>query len=216
MTSFPDLRRMMVDTQVRPSDVTKFPIIEALLAVPREDFVPMSAKGSAYIGEHINLSDDRVILDPRVFAKMLEVVDVQPDDLVLDLGAGLGYSAAVLGRLAEAVIAVEEDEDCATEAGTLLSGVSDNVMVVKGSLNQGAPDHGPYDVVLIEGAVEEVPKSLLDQLTDGGRIVALFQEGHLGVVRVGYKLDGAVNWRFAFNASAPVLPGFEKLSEFSF
>ena len=215
MPDFTQRRTIMVDTQIRPSDVTKFPIIEAMLAVPRELFVPADRRDAAYIGENVPLGGSRVVLDPRTLAKMLEAADIQPDELVLDIGAGLGYSAAVAARLAEAVIGLEENPEFAAEAERALAETgADNVAVVEGTLANGAPRHGPYDVILVEGAVANVPAALTDQLKDGGRIVAIFADGALGTVRLGYRIDEAISWRFAFNAGAPVLPGFEASREF--
>lgn len=206
----------MVDTQVRPSDVTKFPIIDALLAVPREKFVPDNQREVAYVGENIQIGRGRVMLEPRTLAKVLDALDIQPDELVLDIGSGRGYSAAVIARMAEAVVAVEEDERMAEDAAILLSEChADNVIVHQGPLAEGAAQHGPYDVITIQGAVEDLPANLVGQLKEGGRIAALFAEGALGVVRVGYKMNGEMNWRFAFNASAPVLPGYERKEEFA-
>lgn len=210
MTDFAKRRTIMVDSQVRPSDVTKFPIIEAMLSVKREAFVPEAKIESAYVDGNVDLGGGRVVLEPRSFSKLLDALDISPDELVLDLGCGLGYSSAVIARMAQAVVAVEEIEALATEAETILSteGV-DNVAVLGGVLAAGAPKHGPYDVIVVEGAVEHMPDALLDQLKEGGRIGTIFSEGALGIARVGYKLDGKVTWRFAFNASAPVLAGFE-------
>lgn len=216
MTDFAERRTMMVDTQIRPSDVTKFPIIEAMLSVPREAFVPANRQEAAYLGDNIDLGRSRVILEPRTFAKMLDALDIQPDELVLDIGAGTGYSAAVMARLAEAVIALEEDESLAGEAQTTLTEIgADNVVLHEGALAEGAADLGPYDVIVLEGAVEHLPDTLADQLKDGGRMAVLFVEGRLGTVRIGYKIDGQMNWRFSFNAGAPVLPGFQRHSAFS-
>ncbi|MEC7795586.1 MAG: protein-L-isoaspartate O-methyltransferase [Pseudomonadota bacterium] len=216
MTDFAARRVMMVDNQIRPSDVTKFPIIDAMLAVPRENFVPGDKKEAAYLGENIDLGQGRVVLEPRTLAKMLDAVDIQPDELVLDLGAGSGYSAAVIARMAEAVIAVEEDTALIADAEQALTAAgADNVVLVEGKLTEGAGEHGPYDVIVVEGAVEHLPEGITDQLRDGGRIIALFAEGRLGVVRVGYRIDGKMTWRFAFNAGAPVLPGFEKHQAFT-
>lgn len=215
MTDFPARRRTMVDTQVRPSDVTKYPIIEAMLDVPRELFVPAGRREAAYIGENIPLAPGRVILEPRTLAKMLDALDIRDDELVLVLGAGLGYSAAVVSHLAEAVVAVEEDEDMVREAdGALAEIEADNVAVVHAPLAEGAAKHGPYDVILIDGAVEELPPAVAAQLKDGGRIACLFVEGALGVCRIGYRADGGLTWRSAFNAAAPVLPGFARRQEF--
>lgn len=209
MTDFQTRRVMMVDTQVRPSDVTKFPIIEAMLSVPREVYVPRDKREAAYMGENITLRQGRVVLEPRTLAKLLDALDIHPSELVLDLGCGLGYSAAVIARLADAVVAVEEDEAMAAEAEQTLSRESvDNAAVIAGALATGASKHGPYDVITIQGGVEQIPDALLEQLKDGGRIGAIFMEGALGVARIGYKSAGRVSWRFAFNAAAPVLPGF--------
>lgn len=209
MNDFETRRRMMVDTQVRPSDVTKYPIIDAMLQVPRELFVPESLRAVAYVGGNLALGGGRALLAPRTLSKMLEALNVTPGDLVLDIGVATGYSAAVLAQLAEAVVAVEEDNALAKEAESALSEVgADNVAVVTGPLAQGAAKHGPYDVILLDGAVEILPAGIESQLGEHGRIAALFMDGRLGVVRVGHKVDGAVAWRDAFNASAPLLPGF--------
>ena len=216
MTDYAARRTTMVDTQVRPSDVTKFPIIEAMLSIPREEFVPDTRREAAYVGENLDIGAGRVMLEPRTLAKMLDALDVQRDEMVLDLGCGLGYSSAVIARLAEAVVAVESIEALASEAQDILSREgADNVILHQWPLAERAAQHGPYDVIVIEGAVAELPASILDQLKDGGRIACLFMEGALGVVRIGYKLDGGISWRFAFNASAPVLAGFEKQAAFS-
>lgn len=216
MTDFARRRSIMVDTQVRPSDVTKFPIIDAMLTVPREVFVPADRRELAYVGEHVALGGGRVVLDPRTLAKMLEAANIQKEDMVLDIGSGLGYSAALAAHIAEAVIALEETPEQVADAESALSEVGiDNVAVVDGPLSEGAAKSAPYDVILIQGAVERVPDGLIQQLKDGGRIVAIFMEGALGSVRVGHYLDGAVSWRFAFNATAPLLPGFEKEKSFA-
>ena len=215
MTDFAARRRVMVDTQVRPADVTKFPIIEAMLHVRREDFLPAALRPTAYVGENLDLGGGRVVLEPRTFAKMLDAVDIQPGDMVLDLGPAFGYSTAVAARLAEAVVAVEPDPAMAKEAEQALAAAAvDNAAVIEGTLADGAEKHGPYDVVLIEGAVEQIPDHLLAQLRDGGRMAVLFQDAALGTCRLGYKADGRISWRFAFNASAPVLSGFEQARTF--
>lgn len=214
MQDFATRRTMMVDTQVRPSDVTKFPIIAAMLHVPREQFVPAAKREAAYIGENLELAPGRVLLEPRNFAKMLDALDIQPDDLVLDVGAGLGYSSAVIARMAEAVVALEDEEMASQAEAALAEAGADNVAVVTGALTEGAAQHGPYDAILIEGAVETVPAALIEQLKEGGRISAIFMEGALGVARIGYKIDGAMSWRDLFNGTAPVLQGFVKPREF--
>ena len=216
MPRFSDRRTMMVDTQVRPSDVTKFPIIAAMLAVPREDFAPAALREAAYVGENLTVAPHRVLLEPRTFAKMLDALDIGPDELVLDVGSALGYSAAVIGRMAEAVVALEEDATMAAEAEAALAAAgADNVVVVRGPLAAGAAKHGPYDVITVEGGISALPPALVDQLKEGGRIACLWMQGGLGTLRVGLKSGGRLNWRSAFNAAAPVLPGFAAAPEFT-
>jgi protein-L-isoaspartate(D-aspartate) O-methyltransferase len=216
MTDFAARRMMMVDTQVRTADVTKFPIIDAMLSVPREQFVPREQVEAAYVSENIRIAPHRVVLEPRTLGKLLDAINVESNDLVLDIGIGYGYSSAVIASMAEAVIGVEEDASLANEAQSLLSEHgADNVLVHTGPLTEGAAQHGPYDAIIIQGSVEELPRALIDQLKEGGRIGCVFMEGALGVVRIGYKIDGEMSWRYAFNASAPVLPRFEKQTTFA-
>lgn len=216
MTDYATRRTMMVDTQIRPSDVTKFPIISAMLSVPRENFVPRDKREAAYMGDNIDLGGNRTILDPRTFAKMLDALDIQPTDFVLDIGMGLGYSAAVLSQLGEAVVAVENDQTRFDEASEALGDFgADNVIPHLGDLAEGAAEHGPYDVILIQGAVEHVPDTVLAQLKDGGKIACLFAEGALGTVKIGYKLDERMDWRASFNAGAPTLDGFQRHRAFT-
>lgn len=216
MTDFAARRRMMVDTQIRPADVTKYPIIDAMLSVPREIFVPDAQRDIAYAGEDLPLGAGRVLLEPRTLAKMLDTLDLGPDELVMDVGSGFGYSAAVIARLAQAVIAVEEDEAMAGEAQALLAEAgADNAVVHQGPLSEGATEHGPYDVIVVEGGLEQVPEALVAQLKDGGRMACLFVNGALGEVRIGYKSGDNMTWRSEFNAAAPVLPGFEKEQAFA-
>ncbi|MEM7709221.1 MAG: protein-L-isoaspartate O-methyltransferase [Pseudomonadota bacterium] len=220
MASAQSLRTMMVDTQVRPSDVTKFPIIAAMLDVPREVHVPSAALAVAYMDAPIALGGGREMLEARVLAKMLDALDVELDESVLIVGGGLGYSAALLARMAESVVVVEEDAALAMEAeATLTAHDVMNAVVLTAPLTKGAPKAAPFDVILIEGGVEDVPADLLSQLRPGGRLVTIFMDGVLGEVRVGRRIPdadgGHVAWRFDFNAVAPVLPGFSRARTFA-
>jgi len=215
MSDFATRRTMMVDTQIRPSDVTKFPIIDAMLTVAREDFVPAAQREAAYLGENLDMGQGRVLLDPRTLAKMLDALAVGNDDLVLDVGCGMGYSAAVIAHMAEAVVAVESDESLAAEAQEALGlAGADNVMVHAGPLAQGAGAQGPYDVIIVQGGVADVPEALTAQLKEGGRMACIFMDGALGEVRIGHKHAGRMNWRMSFNAGAPVLEGFDRVDAF--
>lgn len=216
MSDYAQLRTTMVDTQIRPSDVTKFPVIDAFLKVRRELFVPAQQREAAYAGENISLGGDRVVLEPRTLAKMIDALEIEPTDLVLDLAPGLGYSSAVLSHLSEAVVAVEGDAFLAREAQTNLADADAlNVAVIEGDPADGAPQHGPYDAIIVGGAVSSLPETIADQLKPGGRIAVIFQEGRVGVCRIGIKSDNGLGWRFGFNAGAPILPGFGLKSEFA-
>ena len=208
MSDFSARRVMMVDTQVRPSDVTKFPIIEAMLSVPREAYVPAALQEAAYMGGNLDLGG-RVLLEARTLAKMLDALDVLPQDRVLDLAVGLGYSSAVIARMAKSVIGVEPLAALTAAAEQILTrqGVT-NVLV------QTSAPAGEFDVIVIQGGVQEVPEALLAQLAEGGRIAALFMQGPLGAVKIGHKTEGRVTWRFVFNATAPVLEDFAKAEAF--
>lgn len=221
MPDFAHRRRVMVDTQVRPSDVTRFPVIDAMLSVPRELYVPDDRREAAYIGEHVDIAPDRVLLDPRTLAKMLDWLDLTAGESVLDIGCGLGYSSAVIAKMVEAVVGVEEIEGLAEQAESVLAAQGvDNASVVCDPLAEGAPRHGPYDVIVIEGGIEELPRPLVDQLRHGGRIAAIFMDGPLGICRIGFRAPAgasgpAISWRDAFNASAPVIPAFRRKRSFA-
>lgn len=218
MVDFSQARVTMVDTQVRPSDITRLPVIEAMLSIPREAFVPASLRPMAYAGENMVLGEDRVLLDPRTLAKMIDGIGPGPQDLVLDLGCGLGYSTAVLAAMAQAVVGIEADPARAAEAQAILAGLGvDNAAVIAGPLAGGAAGQGPYDALLVSGgAIEELPAELVAQLREGARIAAVFMAGNLGVVRFGHVHKGRVSWRDAFNASAPLLAEFTRPRGFVF
>lgn len=211
MSDFATRRTTMVDTQIRPSDVTKFPIIEAMLSTAREAYVPAALREAAYVGENLEIQPGRCLLEPRSLAKMLDALNIQPDEAVLDLGCALGYSSAVIAWLAGAVVAVEEDASLVEEAqATLSSQGVDNAAVIAGPLCEGARKYGPYDVICLQGGIEEFPAALVDQLKDNGRVGAIFLEGALGVMKIGHKHNGVMHWRAICNAAAPLLAGFAK------
>ncbi len=217
MVDYTQRRVTMVDTQVRPSDVTKFPVLDAMLTIPRETFAPDSMRDVAYADGPIALGNGRQLLDPRAIAKLLEALEPKPTDLVLELGASTGYTTALLAHMSEAVVAVEEDEDLARDAEAALNAQGvDNAALITGPLTEGSPKHGPYDAIAIFGGVQQVPEAVLDQLKESGHIAAIFMDGALGEARIGIKSSGRVTWRMAFNATAPVLPGFARAEQFSF
>lgn len=215
MTEFAKQRVAMVDSQVRPSDVTKYPIISAMLEIPLEDFVPDSCRQTAYAGMNTSIADRRVILDRRVLAKMLNELDIRPDEFVLDIGSGMGYSAAVIARMAEGVVALEQDDGMARIAAANFAELAvDNAVSIVGTLTEGAPKHGPYDAITIQGGVEVIPAAIISQLKEGGKMGCIFAGRQPGECRVGIRRGNGMVWRTAFNADAPVMPGYEQQREF--
>ena len=215
-------RLNMVESQVRPSDVTDRRIIKAMLEVPREKFVPAALASMAYMDEPVPLtasngSGIRYMLAPRTFAKLVQLAEIDAEAVVLDVGCAAGYSTAVLARLARRVTAVESDKGLAEQARRLLEELGiDNATVIEGRLVAGAPAGAPFDVIVLNGAVETVSPSLLEQLKDGGRLVAIVAEGPLCRAQVWRRTGKTFDARPAFDAGAAVLPGFERAAGFVF
>jgi protein-L-isoaspartate(D-aspartate) O-methyltransferase len=216
-------RKNMVESQVRPSDVTDRRIIRAMLELPRERFVAERFRALAYMDGPVPLEAAgpaalrRSLLPARTLAKLVQAAEVAADASVLDVGAGTGYGAALLGRLAESVVALESDLDLAGAARAALADVgARNVTVIEGALTQGWPNEGPYDAIVVEGAVSEIAPELLDQLKDGGRLVAIVG-GHTAGRATLWRRDGSAFGRTSiFDATADILPGFEKAATFAF
>lgn len=220
MTDFSQSRRKMVDNQLRTNDVTDHRILDAMEEVPRERFVPASRKAVAYIDEDLQIGSDeggRVLMKPHIFGKMLQLADIRADHVVLIVGAGTGYSAAVIAKLAASVVALEEDEAlCNSATESLVELGIENAVVVDGPLVDGYASEGPYDVIFVDGAVEALPETLTKQLKSTGRLVVIEGLGGAGVARLYQKSGEAVSSRFGFNAAVSLLPGFAKSEEFTF
>jgi protein-L-isoaspartate(D-aspartate) O-methyltransferase len=200
---------------VRPNGITDRRIIDAIEQVAREDFVPESRKSIAYVDEDVPLAPSdtakgpRALIEVMAFARMLQQATVKPADKVMVVGAGTGYGAAVLSMLCNSVFAVECDAGLAAEARSNLGALA-NVKVIEGALEAGCKTDAPYEVIILEGRVAEVPQSLLSQLADGGRLVAVVGEAEMARAYV-YTVSGtSVAVRGVFDASVAALPGFEK------
>jgi len=222
MTNFSELRRNMVDCQLRPNDITTLRILEAMDQVPRELFVPEAQKSTSYADREIQLvSRDesrgpRSLLTPMALGSLLEIANIEPTDYILDVGCLTGYSSAVLAHLAESVVAVEAVPEMVKKATDVLSDLEIvNVAVVEGSLAQGQANQGPYDVILVNGAVEQVPTALTDQLKDGGRLVTIVIENGYGRAERFVRTGGVVSSVSLRDLSAPVLSDFSLVPEFS-
>ena len=219
MSDFATSRRNMVDCQVRPSDVTDLRIIEAMLTVPRENFVPDAKRAIAYLDLDIDVAADgkvkRCLIKPAVLAKMLQAAGITETDRVLVVGCATGYSAAVIARLAKDVVATESDTALASAARTNLSGLS-NVTVSVAEPAAGDSAHGPYDVIVLDGATEVEPRGLYDQLQLGGRLVGVFATVKPPRATLVAHSPADFGSRVLFDASAPVLPGLERVPAFAF
>ncbi|MGD9920498.1 MAG: protein-L-isoaspartate O-methyltransferase [Pseudorhodoplanes sp.] len=216
MADFATLRRMMVDGQVRIADVTDRPLIDAMMEIPREEFVGAAQAGLAYLDCDLPVGDgSRRLLKPMVLAKMLQALDLAPDSRALDVGCATGYATAVMARLCGSVVALEENPALAGQAKASLSGLG-NVEMVVGRLADGHAAGAPYDAILVEGAVEVEPEQLCRQLADGGRLVCIRGGGPAAKAMV-YRRDGDdITQRPVFDAAAAALPGFAKPAVFAF
>jgi protein-L-isoaspartate(D-aspartate) O-methyltransferase len=223
MIDFAAARRMMVDGQVRTSDVTDLRILAAMLELPRERFVPAASADLAYLDLDVPVTTPasgapvRRLLKPMVLAKMLQAAAVKPGDRVLDVACATGYSSALLARLAQSVIALEEDPTLARAADESLKALgAANVSVVAGPLTQGCQLKAPFDVIFLNGATEIVPQALCRQLAEGGRLLAVVGRAPTCRATVYRSVAGNVSGWPVFDASAPLLPGFAEPPAFVF
>ena len=210
-------RRNMVESQIRTNKVTHTALLDALSAVPRERFLPPDRAFAAYVDDDVLVAPGRYLMEPMVFARMVQLAEPTARDRALLVGAGAGYGAAVLARLVASVIALESDPALAARGKEGLASLAvTNATQVAGPLAQGWPGKGPYDLILIEGAVEEVPKALFDQLADGGRLVAVVKTEGVGRAVLFIERDKVISHRPAFDAAVPLLTEFRRVPGFVF
>ena len=214
---FAAARRKMVASQIRTSEVSDPVVVEAISAVPRELFVPQAQQAFAYIDEDLAIGKGRYLIEPVVLARLLQLADLQPTDNALVVGAGTGYSAAVLARLVRSVVALESDAGLAALASKVLAGVAPGqVTVVAGDLKAGWPAKSPYDVILVDGAVSTLPVGFKPQLADGGRLVCVVRDGPVGRATLVTRSGDSYGSRQEFDAMTPILHGFEMQPKFMF
>ncbi|RMD88773.1 MAG: protein-L-isoaspartate O-methyltransferase [Alphaproteobacteria bacterium] len=210
-------RRSMISGQILPNRVHDPRVLDAMESVPREHFVPKCLRGVAYVDEDLAVAPRRYLLEPMILARLLSEAEITPGDTVLDIACATGYSTAVLARLAETVVAVEEESELAAQASEKLAALGvDNAVVLEAPLTAGAPKEAPFDVILINGAVEVIPEALTDQLGEGGRLVCVRREDGVSRGWLYTRSDGAVGGRPLFDAFSPLLPGFEAPRGFRF
>ena len=218
MTDHAAARRNMVSGQIRTNRVTDERLIDAMEEIPRERFVPRAKRGVAYVDEDVEIAPGRYLMEPMVLARLVQEANVAAEDVVLDIGCGTGYATAVMSRLAGTVIALDVDGALAAEAERTLSAVgADNAIVVTGPLAEGYASQAPYDVMLLGGAVDHLPRALADQLAEGGRLLGVLREpGTVGQATLWARHRGVLSSRGLFEASVPPLPGIARPLRFEF
>jgi protein-L-isoaspartate(D-aspartate) O-methyltransferase len=210
-------RRLMVEGQVRTADVTDTRVLDAMLTLPRERFLPPSLAQLAYVDGDIPVARGRSLLKPMVLGKLVQAARIEGTDRVLDVGCATGYSSALLARLAGSVVALEEDPNLARQASEALIAVgATGVKVVTGPLNAGWPAGGPYDVIFLNGATEIAPESLGPQLKPTGRLLAVYGRSRASKAMIYHLIEAQLVGRPAFDAAARLLPGFLAPPEFVF
>lgn len=223
VADFAELRRKMVDNQIRTVDVTDLSVLEAFLTVPREDFVPENVRALSYLDSDIIVCPAQnghpvcYSMRPASLAKLLQLAAVKSSDIVLDIGANSGYCTALLSKLARSVIALENNKALSERAAKILEhNQCDNVFVIHGPLEQGYAVEGPYDLIFIEGSVDFIPEGIFDQMKDTGRLVVVEGQGNSGVARIYVKQDGVIAARRTFNLAVKPLSSFLKTPDFIF
>lgn len=210
-------RRIMVDNQIRTSDVTNLELLSAFLAVPREAFVPDELAMLAHIDEELPLGEGRRLLAPAPLARLLQAAMIGPGDKVLEIGCGTGYGTALISEMGADVTGLEVSPALAEKARSTLAGLGHaNARIIEGRLEQGHAAGAPYDVIFIGGAVAELPEAIMKQLAMGGRLVVVEGEGNAAVAKLYVNDDGNVSGRRLFNCAIPVLPGFQRVPQFLF
>jgi protein-L-isoaspartate(D-aspartate) O-methyltransferase len=221
MSDFSTARQKMVDCQVRPSDVTDLRIIDAMLAVPREVFVPERQRALAYLDLDLDVSEGgsarRFLIKPAVVAKMLQAADIKGTDSVLVAGCATGYTAALVAKLAGQVTATEVDPSLAAKVREVLAQLGlERVTVRAAGVTEGDPANAPYDVIILDGATEMIPDRLYRQLKEGGQLVGVFAMTQPPRATIVTHSHGDFGNRPLFDASVPVLPGLERRPAFVF
>ena len=214
---FAAARQNMVDCQILPNRVDDQRIVDALLKIPREKFVPDNLTGIAYVDEIVPLGGQRYVMEAMVVARLLQTAALNAEDVALSIGCGTGYATAVLAQIVDTVVAVEPDKGLAQKANENLAAIGlDNVAVVEGKLEDGNIGQGPYNVIFFDGAVQTVPDAICDQLAEGGRLVAIVAGERVGTAYLYSRFGGVISKREVFDAGTPLLPGFGKQKAFVF
>jgi protein-L-isoaspartate(D-aspartate) O-methyltransferase len=221
MSGFATARQKMVDGQVRTNDVTDIRILETMLALPRELFVPEGRRALAYLDQDLDVSEGgaakRYMIKPQTLAKLLQAAEIKPTDSVLVVGSATGYAAALASRLAAKVTATESDSALVAKGKQILGQLgSTNVALEVATPAKGDPANAPYNVIVLNGSSEIAPERLFEQLAEGGRLVGVFAATRPARATIVTKSHGDLGHRALFDVAAPVLPGMERVPSFVF
>ncbi|WP_282608409.1 protein-L-isoaspartate O-methyltransferase [Pelagibius sp. Alg239-R121] len=218
MIDFTAARANMVESQLRTNKVTDQQVIAGFESIPREAFLPDTLRGVAYVDEDLAIGGGRHVMEPMILARLIQAAAPGTNDMVLEIGSALGYGTAILAQIAATVVGLDSDQELVATANETLNGMGiDNAVAVSGDMTQGYAKQAPYDVILFSGSIGEVPEAVAAQLADGGRLVAVIQdETGLGRATLMLRNGETISQRRLFDASTPVLNGFERVSGFVF
>ncbi|GAB5481850.1 MAG: protein-L-isoaspartate O-methyltransferase [Parasphingorhabdus sp.] len=213
--NFKEMRKAMVVSQLRTTDVSDPRVIAAMSHVAREDFVPAASRSVAYSDRGVTIGDGRALNAPLATGRLLNTAELKKDDNVLLIGAATGYTAAVVAQLAGSVVAVEQSSKLATKAKNNLSEL-DNVQVEKASHSDGFAESAPYSVIIIDGTVDAISNALVEQLQPDGRLVGAIMDNGVARLVIGHKAGGTIGYQYFADCGGVALPGFEQAKSFSF
>ncbi len=215
--NFAQLRQNMVDNQLQTAGVIDHELLRSMGEVPRELFVPEQYQSIAYLDKDIKLTDERYLMAPVSLGRLIQYAQVKPSDIVLIVGCNIGYSVAIVANLANMVVGVEQDRDLAKQASKILEELDvGNGAVLSGNPAKGLPSEAPFDVIIIEGSIDEVPQALFKQLREGGRLIAPIDNGATDIVCLYKKSDGDIGASKIYDAKLPKLKLRQKQPEFVF
>ena len=218
MVSFQVMRENMIDGQILPNKIGNRRLVAAMSELPREFFVGEEQRAYSYSDKAVEIGIGRFLMEPRVFAGLVQALSPESHEMALDVGCGSGYGTAILAKLCNTVVGIDSDVQLLDDASALLTSLEiDNAVTIRCQLESGYLSEAPYDIVLIEGAVPAVPEGILDQLADGGRLAAVVSPKRgLYEATLTTRVGDSFGSRVLFNCAAPPLPGFDMAAGFTF
>lgn len=213
--NFNEMRKAMVVSQLRTTDVSDPGVIAAMSHIPREDFVPAASRNVAYSDRGVSIGDGRSLNAPLSTGRLINAAELTKDDKVLLIGAATGYTAAVIAQLAGSVVAVEQSSKLVTKAKSNLENL-DNVQVEKANHAEGFVGQGPYSAIVVDGIVDSFPAAFAEQLAPEGRLVVAVLDNGVARLAIGHKAGDTISYQFFADCGGVTLPGFERAKSFNF